>query len=438
MGTAVQQIAVFLDELFHRQLLCQLSRLFRDKLFVIQLRADTTDASARGGDTAAGGGSLLQHDAEQRKTRKGRFIDVIPPPHRSIGVIRCVRIAHRTPTRPRPSFGFRVFRISLRMIAPAYFLPVEALPGFGRFVKIEALVHFQHTVQKGMAVLSEALVRERDAQRSQHFYDGGILLHVIGAELGKAAAGELLLRQVSQRFADSRGDLWPVHIGREGLHRLGGEQDAGELFGIDVQSVAFHVLGPLGIAEPAIALLAGQHLRQHSLPRGVAFIRFAGVTGGVQIQQHIHLILIRLHQLRSLHGSQKVVTGKVGHVQPHGRHRADSAGNIARLAALCRNVHPVRQRPQVVVIKAVRHVCAGGPQGIDHLGVFLLRGCSEIVFALGDALDDQLRHRLVRLLRLICPAVHRGSLRGHGQEHDDCQQCSQQLCNVFFHITVPS
>ena len=92
MGATVQQIAVFLDELFHRQLFCQFPRLFCDKLFVIQLRADTTDASARSGDAAADNGGRLQHDPQLRKTGKGRFIDVNSFLHmfvRVIWVIHC-------------------------------------------------------------------------------------------------------------------------------------------------------------------------------------------------------------------------------------------------------------------------------------------------------------------------------------------------------------
>ena len=92
MGATVQQIAVFLDELFHRQLFCEFPRLFRDKLFVIQLPTGVADASGRGGDAAADNGGRLQHDPQLRKTGKGRFIDVNSFLHifvRVIWVIHC-------------------------------------------------------------------------------------------------------------------------------------------------------------------------------------------------------------------------------------------------------------------------------------------------------------------------------------------------------------
>ena len=419
MGAAVQQVAVFLDELFRRQRLCQLPRLFRDKLFVIQLPTGVADASGRGGDTAAGGGGRLQHDAQQRKTRKGRFIDVIPPRHGPAGVIWRIRVSHFTPAVLMPTYR----PVSAVRVAPTNSFPVEAHARCGRFVKIEALVHFQHTVQKGVAVLGETLVREGGAQRGQHFYDGGILLHVIGAELGKAAAGELLLGEIVQRLVNGHGHILAALVGRKGLYRLRSQQNIVEAVRLVVHARSLQFDGPFGgIAELAAALLAGKRFGQKLLPQGVELVGPACVTGGVQVHQHIQPVLVRVHQLRSLHGNQKVMTGEVGHIQPYGRHRADSAGDIARLAALCRNVHPVGQRLQVFVIEAAGDSCAGGPQGVDVFRVFLLRGRGKVVLALADALNDQLRHRLIRLLRLIRPAARGGSLYYDGQKHHQCQQ----------------
>ena len=119
------------------------------------------------------------------------------------------------------------------------------------------------------------------------------------------------------------------------------------------------------------------------------------------------------------------MTGEVGHIQSHSRYRADSAGDVGRLAPLDRKIQPVGQRLQVFVVKAAGDSRAGGPQGIDRLGVFLLRGRGKVVLALADTLDDQLRHRLICLLRLVRPAVRGSSLCYDGQKHHQRQQCGE-------------
>lgn len=151
--------------------------------------------------------------------------------------------------------------------------------------------------------------------------------------------------------------------------------------------------------------MTGKGFRQKRIPQGGKFFGLAGVTGTAQVQQHIEPVLVRGHQLRLPQRVQQVMTGEVRHVQSHGRHCADGRGDIGIPAALERCVQPVGQRLQIFIVEAVRHVRAGDPQGVDGLGVPLLDGEPLIVPALLHLLDGLFRQGLVRLLRLVRPAV---------------------------------
>ena len=295
-----------------------------------------------------------------------------------------------------------------------------------RILKIEPLIPPHHAVQHGMAVLGETLVRKGNSQRGQHFQHCRVLLYVLCTILEEAAAGELLLGEVIQRLINGCGHILAALVGREGLCGLCSQQDIVEAVRLIVHAFLLQLGGPFGgITELAAALLAGKSLGQKLLPQGVELIGLARVTGGVQVHQHIQPVFVRFHQLRLPQSVHEVVSGKICHVQPHGRHGADSAGDVGCFASLDREIQPVSQHLQVFVIEAAGDSCAGDPQGIDRLGVLLLCRRGKVVLALCYTLNDQLRHGLIRLLRLIRPSVRRGSLYYDGQKHHQRQQCGE-------------
>ena len=277
-----------------------------------------------------------------------------------------------------------------------------------------------------MAVLYKSPVVRGDAQRGQHFQHCRVLLYVLCTILEEAAAGELLLGEIVQCLIYGRGHILAAPVRRQRLRGLCCQQDVVKPIRLSSHALPLQFSGPLrGIAELTAALLPGKSLSQKLLPQGVELVGLACGTGGIQIHQHIQPVLVCLHQLRLPQGVHEVVTGEVGHIQSHSCYRADSAGDVGRLAPLDRKIQPVGQRLQVFVVKAAGDSRAGGPQGIDRLGVLLLRSGGKVVLALGDALDDQLRYCLICLLRLICPAVHGGGLYYDGQKHHQRQQCGE-------------
>ena len=67
--------------------------------------------------------------------------------------------------------------------------------------------------------------REGDTQHGQHFQHRRVLLHVLLAEPGKAAAGKLLRGEVIQRLVDSGGHVLSILIGCKSLYGLRRQQD---------------------------------------------------------------------------------------------------------------------------------------------------------------------------------------------------------------------
>ena len=224
-----------------------------------------------------------------------------------------------------------------------------------------------------MAVLYKSPVVRGDIQRRQHFQHGGILLHVLLAVPEKATAVQLLHREIAYRLFYGGPDLRTALVRRQRLRGLCRQQDVVEPVRLGSHALLLQLSGPLrGITELAAALLTGQRLGQKLLPQRVERLRSARIACRVQIQQHIQPVLVRLHHLRPPQRLQQVVTGEIRHVQPHGRHRAERAGDIGVPAPLLRQRQPVCQRLQILVVEALRHVGAGGPQRVHRLGVGFL------------------------------------------------------------------
>ena len=211
-------------------------------------------------------------------------------------------------------------------------------------LKIEALIPVHHAVQYGVPVFGEALIREGNTQRGQHLQYRRILFYVLITVLDKTTTGKLLLGEIIQRLVYGRGHILAALVRCKGLYGSGGQQYVIKAIRLIIHAFLFQLRRPLrGIAKLAAALLAGKSLGQKLLPQGVELVGLACVTGSIQVHQHIQPILVRFHQLRLPQGIHEVVSGEVGHVQPHGRHGADSAGDIGRFAPLDSEIQPVGQ-----------------------------------------------------------------------------------------------
>ena len=175
-------------------------------------------------------------------------------------------------------------------------MSVEPLSRRGGTVKIALLIPVHHAVQHGVAVLYKSPVVRGDIQRRQHFQHGGILLHVLLAVPEKATAVQLLHREIAYRLFYGGPDLRTALVRRQRLRGLCRQQDVVEPVRLGSHALLLQLSGPLrGITELAAALLTGQRLGQKLLPQRAELVRLTRITCGVQVQQHIQPVLVRLH-----------------------------------------------------------------------------------------------------------------------------------------------